>query len=317
MNISISVAELESRFGLRRLSLEPDMERRIEGGYVAYAGLALAGWLDDVTAKRVVLLGDADIGFLSTLEPSLARERLRKIFERDISCLVLHARLRCPKMLVDEADRLHIPVLGSSLPRMALQPELLKFLRFALAPRKSVHGVMIDVCGVGTLVLGKSGIGKSECALELVKRGHRLVCDDVVLIKRIHDDKAVATAAGPVRYYMEIRGIGLIHIPSLFGVGAITDQKDVDLIVRLEEPDPERNYERLGIDQPLYNLLGVKIPLVEIPVIKGKNLSILVEAAAMNQHLRAMGINSAQIFSDELHKRLVTPPMPLLFQRPG
>ena len=318
MSQFISVSELEKQFGLKRLSLEPDCERHIEGGYVTYAGLALAGWLDDISAARVVLLGDAEVGYLQTLDDDVARQRLRGVFGRDISCLVLHARLRCPRLLVEEADRAHVPVLGSSLPRMALQPELIKFLRTALAPRKTIHGVMMDVYGLGVLLLGKSGIGKSECALELIKRGHRLVADDVVLVRRIHEDRASAGPGGALRYYMEIRGIGVIHIPSLFGVGAITDLKEVDLVVRLEEPEGNKNFERLGLDQQEFNLLGVKIPLVEIPVIKGKNLSILIEVATMNQHLRLLGVNAAQILNDEMLKRLERSPVPLIqTQQPG
>lgn len=306
MLISITVDELVQGLNLRLLNAKGDLSRTIDGGHVHYIGLALAGCMADMKARRVVMFGNSEARFLSELGPDEAEERLVRVFRRRLSCVVVSSHLRLPKLVRTVADRYRLPVLCSELPRHAIQQTLVKFLRYALAPRETVHGVMMDVNGMGVLLLGKSGIGKSECALELVKRGHRLISDDVVLVRKITDHRAIAVAAGRLKHYMELRGIGIIHIPSLFGIGAVTEEREIDLIIRFEEPRKGKEYERLGIEQETHDLLGVPVPLLTIPVVKGKNLSILVEVASMHEHLRQVGVNPAQSFTDELMRRLVS-----------
>ncbi len=302
---SLTVAELKEAFRLRLLTREADLQRVIAGSYVSYAGLSLAGYFDSSQKYRVLLIGESEIGYLSQLPLEVKRERLEEFCSRkEIPCVVTSMPQGICDVFKGLAEKYSMPLLASDMPSTALLPRLSKYLRYTLAPQKYVHGVMMDVYGMGILITGKSGIGKSECALELVKRGHRLISDDVVLVKRIADDKAVGFCNESLRHHMEIRGVGLIDVRALFGIGAIGERKDIDLVVRLEQAVEGKVYERLGIEQRHEEILGVPIPLIEVPVIHGKNLSIVIEIAAMNQHLRMLGVNTARDFSNEVLRRL-------------
>ena len=304
MHISISVNELKQEFGFQLLTEKGNLKRRIQGSYVSYAGLSLAGYLAEIQSHRVVLFGESEVGFLAQLPKRKLRERLEALFSKDIACILSGDGIALDAEVIDIAEAHNLPVLRSTMPSHVLLPRVTKFLRYALAPRQITHGVMIDVFGWGVLLVGQACIGKSECALELVKRGHRLIADDAVLIKRIADDKCVAFCSETLRHYMEIRGIGLIDIPSLFGIGAIAERKEIDLIINLERAVSGRRYERLGLEQETSEILGVPIPMITVPVIEGKNLSILVEVAAMNQHLRSLGVNTALSVANRLMRRL-------------
>lgn len=304
MHISISVNDLKQEFGFQLLNEHGNLKRRVQGSYVSYAGLALAGYLAEIQSHRVVLFGESEVGFLAQLPAKKLRERLEALFSRDIACILSGVGINLGEELLSIANTHNLPVLQSNMPSHVLLPRVTKFLRYALAPRQITHGVMIDVFGWGVLLVGQACIGKSECALELVKRGHRLIADDAVLIKRIADDKCVAFCSETLRHYMEIRGIGLIDIPSLFGIGAIAERKEIDLIINLERAMTGRRYERLGLEQETSDILGVPIPMITVPVIEGKNLSILVEVAAMNQHLRSLGVNTALSVANRLMRRL-------------
>lgn len=227
----------------------------------------------------------------------------------DLPCVITSHLDDIPPWALELADSAGTSILASSLPPKQLMPMLIEFLRHELAPRKNIHSVAMDVYGMGILLTGKSGVGKSECALELVKRGHRLVSDDVVTLKKISDTTLLAVCPGNLRHHMELRGVGLIDIPALFGIGAISEGKKVDLMIRLEDAVRGKAYERLGLEQKHSNILEVEIPLLVVPVTEGKNLSIVIEAAAMNQHLRMLGINSARTFTDQFFKR-INPTLP-------
>lgn len=305
MKKQITVANLMESFGLSPLNDKGDFERVIAGSYVSYAGLALAGYLDHIQEYRVTLLGDSELGYLSQLDQT-ARIKRWRAFARieNVPCAITSHPGRVPQWAIDVAEEEELPLLSSSLPPRALMPRLIDFLRHELAPTKHMHGVAIDVYGMGLMLIGKSGVGKSECALELVKRGHRLISDDVVILKKISDEHLFAVCPQQLRHHMELRGIGLVDVRSLFGVGAISEGKNVDLVIRFEEASRGRVYERLGLEQRFLTILGVEVPMLVIPVTEGKNLSIVIEAAAMNQHLRMLGINSARELTDQVFRRL-------------
>jgi len=223
---------------------------------------------------------------------------------KDLPCVITSCENIIPDWAVDIADDANTPILISDLTTSQLMPKLIEFLRHELAPRKSIHGVAIDVYGMGILITGTSGVGKSECALELVKRGHRLISDDVVTLKKISDTTLFSVCPENLRHHMELRGVGLIDIPALFGIGAISEGKKIDLMICLEDAVKGKVYERLGLEQKMSEILDVSIPLLTIPVTEGKNLSVVIEAAAMNQHLRMLGINSARKLTDQFFRRI-------------
>ena len=292
-------------FSLEVLNEQGNLDREVAGSYVSYAGLALAGYLDQIQDNRVTLIGKSELGYLAQLDEKTRSQRWHDFTSHEeIPCAISSTKHTIPSWALKIADEHNLPMLSSELPPRALMPRLIDFLRHELAPTKHMHGVAMDVCGMGILLTGKSGVGKSECALELVKRGHRLISDDVIILKKINDESLFAACPSQLRHHMELRGIGLVDIRSLFGVGAISEGKDVDLVIQFEEAQRGSVYERLGLDQRFLTILGVEIPLLVIPVTEGKNLSVVIEAAAMNQHLRLLGINSARELTNQVFLRL-------------
>ena len=221
-----------------------------------------------------------------------------------MTCCIFSHDHEPPSIFTELADKGTIPVLVSSLPTNILTTRLTKILEDEFAPRTSVHGVLVEVFGVGILIVGKSGVGKSECALELIERGHRLVADDIVEIRSIADTLLVGSGAKVIQHHMEIRGLGILNINHLFGVRGIRDTKQVQLVVSLVEWDSKGEYDRLGLEKSVYTILGVEIPLFTIPVKPGRNIPILIETAAMNYRLLKMGYDSAKDFERQLHKRI-------------
>lgn len=310
MKTTLRAAELAVRLELERLNPGFDDPGVIEGSAVGYAGLALAGWLSKTLPGRCVLLGESELGYLAGLAPAEAEPRIDGLLGLGLGCLLVAREVAVPETLLTRATLRGVGVYRSKLTDRALQPVLAELLRDWLAPRETTHGVMVDVFGVGVLLMGESGIGKSECALELVKRGHRLVADDGVVLKRLTDDTVVASSQPGWRHAMEIRGIGLIDVRALFGMGAIGKPTRVSLAIRFEKLRPDAAYERLGLDTVTSPVFGVPVPTLVIPVIEGKNLSILVEVAAMNQHLKSLGLDPAREMTEALAKRLVAKTAP-------
>lgn len=303
--LHLPVAQLVEHLGLRRMNPGFEDTRSIEGSTVFYAGLAMAGYLDHIPFRRVVLMGSSELGYLQNLPEHEARAHASRFLALDLGCVLAASEEWVPDWFLELASASEVAVYYTrDLESAAIQPRVSEYLREALAPRETIHGVMMDVSGIGVLMVGSSGIGKSECALELIKRGHRLVADDAVLLKRITDELVVAEPPGTMRHAMELRGIGLIDVRALFGMAAISDRAKVELVVRLEPADPKVSYERLGLNTRTYEVAGVEVPYLVIPVIEAKNLSALVEVAAMNQHLRNLGVHSAKQLTDELERRL-------------
>jgi HPr kinase/phosphorylase len=253
----------------------------------------------------VLIFGESEIRFLESL-PQVARQfALAKAFEQNVPCLLVTSGAAVPEDVVLEADRAGLPLLGTSVPTAAAIGKITALLEDRLAVREIIHGVLLDVLGLGVLLAGDSGIGKSECALDLVCRGHRLVADDTVEVRRRAESIIIGSCPELTRHHMEVRGLGLINIRDLFGVAATRTSKRIELVVRLERWDEAREYDRLGLDEEHLDLLGLKIPLIRMPVAPGRNLATLVEVAARNQLLRARGINAARRLAARLDASLV------------
>jgi HPr kinase/phosphorylase len=277
--------------------------RSVRSPHVQKTGLALAGFHEYVRPGRILVFGESEVRFL---ESRSLEERLtltRRLLEHDIPCILSTAGLRPVQELVDACDAAGVPLLltptstGTAIARITVR------LEDHLADRTTVHGTLVDLLGLGVLILGESGIGKSECALDLIARGHRLVADDVVDLRC--RDESVLEGAAPeaARLFMEVRGVGLIDVQALFGISAVCAAKRIGLVVQLERWDPAREYERLGLDAQWHTLLGVRLPLVRMPVAPGRSIATLVEVAARHELLKARGYHPARALTDRLGAR--------------
>ncbi|MEG1632811.1 MAG: HPr(Ser) kinase/phosphatase [Oscillospiraceae bacterium] len=279
-------------------------EARIYTADVNRPALQLAGFYDYFDPKRLQLIGRVETTYLETLSPEARYVALESFMKFDIAGLIIcHGMKPFPECeeLAKQYDRnLFITEEDTS----TFVADLISYMRNALAPRITCHGVLVEVYGEGLLITGDSGVGKSETALELIKRGHRLIADDAVEIRRVHRDMLVGTAPEMIRYYMELRGIGVIDARHIFGIGAVKPETNIDLEVRFETWDDEKAYDRLGLETDYSDILGVPVPCVTIPVRPGRNLAVIMELAAMNNRQKKMGFNAAQALADE-HDRII------------
>jgi HPr kinase/phosphorylase len=280
------------------------LERTIVSPHIQKTGLALAGFHEYLRAGRALVFGESEIRYLESLLPADRTTALSRAFTHDIPCVIITGGWQPPVELVASAEQYHMPLLRTPVQTPFAIAKLTSLLEDSLAVREIIHGVLMDILGLGVLIAGESGIGKSECALDLVVRGHRLVADDTVEVRRRGEAVVIGTCPELTRYHMEIRGLGVINVRDLFGVASTRSSKRVELVVQLERWDPKREYERLGIDEPLYELLGLRIPLIRMPVAPGRSLAILVEVAARNQLLRARGLNAARDLAARLDRQL-------------
>ncbi|MBI3541028.1 MAG: HPr(Ser) kinase/phosphatase, partial [Deltaproteobacteria bacterium] len=268
-------------------------------------GLALTGYTSNLHPGRIQVLGNSEIHFLENLPPDKQRTIIKKICKVDIACFVIAHGNQIPPTLIKEASRQKIAILKTSLSTPVFVIRITKFLENKLTELTTIHGVLVDVFGVGVLLLGKSGIGKSECALELVMKGHRLVADDVVMLQKKSPTSIYGSGSDLIKYHMEIRGLGIINIKDLFGVTSVRDQKLVELVIELLEWNPRKEYERLGIDQQYYEIMGVKVPWLQIPVRPGRSMTSVIEVAARNHLLKLKGFYSAREFQTKLTRELL------------
>jgi HPr kinase/phosphorylase len=280
------------------------LERHITLPYVQTTGLAIAGIDEDLPSGRVLVFGESEIRYLERLAPAERTNALRQLFRRDLPCIMVTGGLDSPPELTTEAERAGVPLLRTALATPVAIARLTVRLEDRLAPRETRHGVLIDILGLGVLLTGESGIGKSECALDLIGRGHRLVADDTVEIRCRGEAVLIGTCPELARHHVEVRGLGLVNVTDLFGVSATRSSKRVELIVRLERWESSREYDRLGLDVDAEEILGVRVPLVTMPVGPGRNLAMLVEVAARNQLLRQRGRHAAQALAERLERRL-------------
>ncbi len=280
------------------------VERRITNAYPQKTGLALSGFDAALRGGRVLIFGESEIRYLESLQPDTRRSSLRRLFAHDVPAVLITQGFAPPPELTETADDMPVALLRTRSGTPDAMSRLGAVLDDFLAPRTTVHGVLMDILGLGVLVVGESGIGKSECALDLVVRGHRLVADDAVELRCRAESFVLGSCPELTRHHMEIRGLGLINIQDLFGVASTRTSKRVELVVQLERWEPGREYDRLGLDDARYDVLGVHIPMIRMPVAPGRNVAILVEVAARNQLLRARGDHAARKLVDRVNRAL-------------
>lgn len=276
------------------------MGRPILSSDVNRPGLALGGYLEYFANDRVQLLGNTEIHFMETLEPALLLRRLSSMFAFEIPAFVLSRNLRPHNLFLDLCNRRGIPVFRSSLSTDEVISRIILFLAEEFSPETVVHGTAVDCHGVGCLIVGQPGIGKSETALELVERGHRLIADDVVALKRRRQDNLYAETNPVIEHHMEIRGVGIIDVKAIFGVGRVRSVKRIGLVIELEEWRPDAPYDRTGLIEEHLDILGVRIPRLRIPVRPGRNIAIIIEVAALNHRLKELGLDPAQRFNERI-----------------
>ena len=293
-----------SSLDVELLAGESGLSRRVTNPYPQKTGLALSGFDAAVRGGRVLIFGESEIRYLEALDGAARDATLGRLYSHDIPAVLITQGFAPPAELSASADRISVPLLRTRSGTPDAMARLGSALDNLLAPRTTLHGVLMDILGLGVLVIGESGIGKSECALDLVVRGHRLVADDAVELRCRAESFVLGRCPELTRHHMEIRGLGLINIQDLFGVASTRTSKRVELVVQLERWEPGREYDRLGLDDARYDVMGVQIPMIRMPVAPGRNIAILVEVAARNQLLRTRGSHAAQALVDRLTRDL-------------
>lgn len=282
------------------------LSRRIVSARIQKPGLALAGFTAHIHPERLAVFGHTEMSFLATLDEAQQARVCDQLCALDLSCLVVTKNLAIPDVLVEAARARQMPLMRSSHLSSTFISNVEQFLQEALTLSTSLHGVLVDVLGIGILILGKSGIGKSECALDLVARGHRLIADDIVNIKKKPGGPLFGSGSDIIGHHMEVRGLGIINVKDLFGISAVRTRKKLELVVELVEWDEKTEYDRLGVDEQKYRVLDVEVPLLVVPVRPGRNLTTIIEVAARNQLLKEQGHHSARDFQERLNREIAT-----------
>jgi HPr kinase/phosphorylase len=280
------------------------LDRLITSPHIQKTGLALAGFHEYLEPGRILIFGASEIRYLESLETESRVTAMRLALTHDFPCIVITGGFTLSPELIVEAERASLPVLKTAVATPTAIGKLSSILEDSLAARTILHAVLMDILGLGVLITGESGIGKSECALDLIVRGHRLVADDTVEVRRRQETILIGTCPDLTRHHMELRGLGVINIKELFGIASTRSSKRVELAVQLERWDPEREYERLGVDDVFHDILGLRVPLIRMPVAPGRNVAILVEVAARNQLLKARGHHAARALAERLERTL-------------
>lgn len=294
------VSHVVEHFQMKVLSGEDGLGREITVTDLSRPGLQLAGYYSHYPAERIQLFGLTEMEFLETLSAEDQIERMKFLMNEQTPCFCIARNQQVNKDILAIANERNLPVLQSPLATTSLVSKLTNFLENRLAPTTTIHGVLTDIYGVGVLIMGSSGIGKSEAALELVKRGHRLVADDAVEILQTQGGQLVGSAPDLIQHLLEIRGVGIINIMTMFGAGAVRNMKNIAMVVRLELWEQHKQYERLGLDEEKFKIMDSEIPLITVPVRPGRNLAVIIEVAAMNFRLKRMGYNAAVHFTKKL-----------------
>lgn len=305
---AVTIEELLREAGgdlaLRLRAGQSGLGRTITVSRIQKPGLALAGYAEQLHRDRLQTLGATEIDYLRAAEPATRQLGIDTVMAASPACLVVTRDLEPPAELVAAADLHGVPLAISRLASAEFIAAVTQFLQAKLSPSTSIHGVLLDILGIGVLLLGKSGIGKSEAALDLVARGHRLVADDIVNIRRIGPKLIYGSGSGIIRHHMEIRGLGIINIQDLFGISAVRDVKKIELVIELSDWDQDAEYDRLGVDDEVYPILGEVLPLLRVPVRPGRNVATIIEVAARNQLLKFMGHHSAREFQERLNQAI-------------
>ena len=308
---AISVRELLTDDGehleLELIAGKEGLDREISFERIQKPGLAMTGYVDFIKHGRVQILGESELGYLHHVDGDERRRVLTGLCARPIPCVIVTKALDVPAELIERCDANDLPLLRSQLLSSMFIDRLTLYLDQHLAPRTTVHGVLVDVYGVGVLITGAAGVGKSECALDLVVRGHRLVADDVVEIRRRAGEILMGRGPELIRHHMELRGLGIINVEHLFGAASIRERKRVEIVVLLEKWSDEQDCDRLGLDEATHDILGIELPFMRLPVASGRNLSILVEVAVRNLILKLTGYHPAQELARRLQEAMEKP----------
>ncbi|MCK4654059.1 MAG: HPr(Ser) kinase/phosphatase [Candidatus Cloacimonetes bacterium] len=290
-------------FSLSVITNPKTLEKDITSQYLNRPGLAFAGYFERFAYKRIQILGETEISYLQSLKEEDQYNSIKEVLVYDIPCIIVTKGLSLPQQMEFLANEMNIPLLSSRLTTDKLYHSLRKYLGEVFSPSKTIHGSLLDVFGVGILLTGKSGIGKSECALDLVERGRCLVTDDVVKIFA-QEDVLFGTSTNEYGHFMEVRGVGLIDVEKMFGIQAVRKQKRIDVQIELMPWKDTMDYERIGLGDNFVDILGVKIPIIYLPVSPGKNVAVVIEVVAMNHILKLYGYDAAKVYTQKLQKDL-------------
>ena len=292
---SVSLAKLASEANLTVAYTPCELEKiKVTATEASRPGMLLAGYYENFDCHRLQIIGLTEMSYLEEISPSLRNTHLEKLFSFQPPAVILSRGLQPLSEMMQFAKQYSVPVLLSTEMTSALMGVLITTLNTELAPRITRHGVLVEVYGEGILILGDSGVGKSETAIELVKRGHRLIADDAVELRKISYRKILGTAPANIRHFIELRGIGIINVARVVGIGSVRSSVEVEMVVQLEPWDRTKNYDRTGLETDYYDILGVKIPSILIPVMPGRNLAVILETAAINNRQKEMGYNAAK-----------------------
>ena len=294
-NYTVPLTKIIKEFSLEKLYVPANLQERvIASNEVNRPGLQIAGYFEFFDEKRIQIIGKAEESFLANFIPEKAKKRVEDLFSHKPSAVVVCRNLDIPETFIEFAKKYDVPLFRTSVSTSSFSSALIAFLNVNLAPRITRHGVLVEVYGEGILLLGESGVGKSETAIELVKRGHRLIADDAVEIRRVSDKSLVGTAPDNIRHFIELRGIGIINASRIFGAGAVKLTEKIDLIINIEQWDVNKAYDRMGLEEQTTTILDLPIPSLTIPVKPGRNLAVIIEVAAMNHRQKKLGYNAAE-----------------------
>ncbi len=300
-NFSVALSRIIKEFSLEILTLPQNADEiMISSAEINRPGLQMAGYFEFFDEKRIQIIGKSEESFLGRFTDEKAEKRLRELFSRKPAAVVICRDLQIGDLYLQIAEEYGVPLLRSKESTSDFTSALIAFLNLHLAPRVTQHGVLVEVYGEGILLLGESGVGKSETAIELVKRGHRLIADDAVEIRRVSNKSLVGTAPDNIRHFIELRGIGIINASRIFGAGSVKLTEKIDLVINLEQWDINKVYDRMGLENQTTEILELSIPSLTIPVKPGRNLAVIIEVAAMNSRQKKLGYNAAE----DLLKRL-------------
>ncbi|RIW38998.1 HPr kinase/phosphorylase [Bacillus salacetis] len=296
----VRAKDIVEKFGLELVSGEEGLHRPIVTSDISRPGLEMAGYFNYYPAERIQLLGKTELSFLEKLDDSQRKSRMDQLCTDITPGIIISRDMDIPQELVEASTRNDVPVMKTPMKTTRFSSRLTNYLESKLAPTTAIHGVLVDIYGVGVLITGKSGVGKSETALELVKRGHRLVADDCVEIRQEDTDTLVGSSPELIEHLLEIRGLGIINVMTLFGAGAVRSYKRITLCIDLELWDKTKQYDRLGLEEEKMRIIDTDITRLTVPVRPGRNLAVIIEVAAMNFRLKRMGVNAAEQFTNRL-----------------
>ncbi|MCI5858007.1 MAG: HPr(Ser) kinase/phosphatase [Agathobacter sp.] len=297
----VSVAKIAELLDLKNFTSDIDLKKhKIRSSDVNRPGMQIAGYFEHFEESRVEIIGNVEYYYIKNMSEQDRLQRYQQFLTYDIPCIIYCRDLEPDEMMLRMADEKQIPILGTGRPTSEFTAELIYCLGEQLAPCITIHGVLVDVYGEGLLITGESGIGKSEAALELIRRGHRLVTDDVVEIRKVNEHTLIGTSPEITRHFIELRGIGIIDVKTLYGVECVKEKQQIDLVIKLEDWRKEAEYDRLGLEEEYIEYLGNKVVCHSLPIRPGRNLAVICEAAAVNHRQKKMGYNAAQ----ELYRRV-------------